>query len=171
MTNSSLKIAAFSFGAFVLGGAVVGLFERWTDESPPVTGGEELVTGIGGIFFRSENAESSREWYRQYLGIGSEGQGVNFFWREAADPRLLGFTVWSVFPKDTQYFGPGVQEFMVNYRVRDLDELLGRLARQGVERAGEIEEYSYGRFAWIVDGEGRRVELWEPVYSSPVLPE
>jgi predicted enzyme related to lactoylglutathione lyase len=128
---------------------------------------DTLVTGIGGVFFKAANPEVSREWYREHLGIAGDRPGVNFFWRERDNPELLGFTVWSVFPSDTDYFGSSEQTFMINYRVRDLDSLLARLKTQGVEQIGDIDEYPYGRFAWILDGEGNRVELWEPVYDAP----
>jgi len=87
---------------------------------------------------------------------------MNFFWRERDTPDRLGFTVWSAFPRDTDYFGPSGQSFMINYRVRDLDVLLKRLQVQGVRQVGKVEKFSYGRFAWIVDGDGNRIELWEP---------
>lgn len=86
---------------------------------------------------------------------------------ERGDPSRFGFTVWSVFPQDTAYFGGGRQSVMVNYRVRDLDALLAGLRAQGVEQVNGIDEYWYGRSAWIRDGEGNRVELWQPVSSSP----
>lgn len=124
--------------------------------------GSPGVTGIGGVFFRVADPETTRAWYRQHLGVEGEGQGVNFWWREQEDPDRLGFTVWSAFPRDTDYFGPGAQEFMINYRVRDLDALLARLKAEGIQQVGAVEEYSYGRFAWIVDIDGNRVELWEP---------
>ena len=108
-----------------------------------------------------------RAWYDRHLGLDAEQQGVNFFWREPDDATRFGYTVWSPFPRDTEYFGPGGQDSMINYRVGDLEALLERLRAEGVEQVRETEEYWYGRFAWIVDGEGNRVELWEPVDFSP----
>ena len=167
MFKKKLKIVVFVFFAFVLGGVTGGALVKLKTPTLNISSGDKLVTGIGGIFFKTENPEKSREWYQNHLGIFSEGPGVNFFWRELEDPDLLGLTVWSVFPGDTDYFGPNKQEYMINYRVRDLNRLLAQLKKQEVHQIGEIEEYSYGRFAWIVDGDGKRVELWEPVYSLP----
>lgn len=121
------------------------------------------VTGIGGVFFRSRDTAATRDWYRDHLGIESDEYGANFRWRELDDPEHVGHTVWGPFSADTEYFGPKGAEFMVNYRVEDLAGLLKALAAQGVEIAGDVEELEYGRFAWIVDCDGRRVELWEPI--------
>ena len=165
MTNSGFWIFSIVGGAFAAG-LITGVIL-------PATSGQEsdseqagTVTGIGGVFFKAEDPAETVRWYRENLGISGQGAGVNFFWRDFDDPDEIGFTVWSVFPGDTDYFGPGEQQFMVNYRVQDLDSLLARLGEQGVEQVGEIDEYSYGRFAWIVDLDGRRIELWEPI-SEP----
>lgn len=122
------------------------------------------VTGIGGIFFKARDPDALKAWYDARLGVTTDRQesGATFRWRDAEDPAREGFTVWSVFPADTQYFGESDQPFMINYRVDDLDGLLASLRAAGVEIAGEIEEYEYGRFAWVYDPEGNRIELWEP---------
>jgi predicted enzyme related to lactoylglutathione lyase len=121
------------------------------------------VTGIGGIFFKSKDPESLRKWYREHLGIESDGDGgASFQWREADDTERTGFTVWSAFPQSTRYFEPSTAPFMINYRVADLDWLLAQLRGEGIEVDPRIEEYEYGRFAWIMDPEGNRIELWEP---------
>ncbi|HVS82246.1 MAG TPA: VOC family protein [Pyrinomonadaceae bacterium] len=121
------------------------------------------VTGIGGIFFKSSDPKKLREWYRDHLGIESEGEsGASFHWREAEAPNQEGFTVWSAFPDTTKYFDPSAAPFMINYRVANLDWLLGQLHDEGVDVDPRIEEYEYGRFAWIMDPEGNRIELWEP---------
>lgn len=121
------------------------------------------VTGIGGIFFKSEDPTRLREWYREHLGIESEGDsGASFHWREADDPEQKGFTVWSAFPANTRYFDPSKAPFMINYRVANLDWLLQQLRAEGVEADPRVEEYDYGRFAWIMDPDGNRIELWEP---------
>jgi catechol 2,3-dioxygenase-like lactoylglutathione lyase family enzyme len=135
--------------------------------SPAAPRKRPLVTGIGGVFFKARDPERLRAWYREHLGVEADRPGVNFFWREAVDGGRFGRTVWSAFPADTRYFGPGDQDFMINYRVRDLDELLARLRQEGIAQVGKTEEYWYGRFAWVVDGEGNRVELWEPDRFSP----
>jgi catechol 2,3-dioxygenase-like lactoylglutathione lyase family enzyme len=127
------------------------------------------VTGIGGIFFKSDNPQPLYEWYERHLGIQREahGQGASFEWRELRDedgkePGPKAQTAWSIFPRSTKYFGAGKADFMVNYRVDDLDGLLEELKRAGVEIDPHREDAEYGRFAWIVDPDGNRVELWEP---------
>ncbi len=122
------------------------------------------VTGIGGIFFKAKDAVKLRDWYRNHLGIEAEGDGgFTFQWREADDPDKVGQTVWSVFPNHTKYFEPSSAPFMINYRVENLDRVLEQLRAEGVEIDDRIEEYEYGRFAWIMDPEGNRIELWEPL--------
>lgn len=121
------------------------------------------VTGLGGIFFKANDAEKLRAWYREHLGIESEGDGgFTFQWREAAQPEKIGQTVWSIFSGKTKYFEPSKAPFMINYRVENLDKVLEQLKAEGVEVDDRIEEYEYGRFAWIMDPEGNRIELWEP---------
>ena len=127
---------------------------------------DRIVTGIGGVFFKAENPPALRTWYAEHLGIESGEQGFDFVWRQAEEPERTGRTVWTIFPQETDYFGREDQECMINYRVDDLGRVLRHLAEKGVRPVGEVEEYSYGRFAWIVDGEGNRVELWEPLSES-----
>ena len=125
------------------------------------------VTGLGGVFFRSRDPKATLDWYRKCLGIDSdEWGGFAFRWLEADDPEETGYTVWGAFPDDTDYFGPGRQPFMLNFRVDDLERLLSALQSEGVEIAGAIQQHENGKFAWILDPEGRRVELWEPVPSK-----
>lgn len=121
------------------------------------------VTGIGGIFFKSKDPKALTDWYASHLGIplGEYGQ-VMFEWRGAEDPTEEGVTVWSPFPEDTTYFEPTKAAFMVNYRVDDLDALLEALKAEGVVSDPKREDSEYGRFAWINDLEGNRIELWEP---------
>lgn len=122
------------------------------------------VTGLGGVFFKAENPGALMEWYRDRLGLQPEpyGPSVNFEWRDADDPSKSGSTVWSIFEKDTEYFGTKNAGFMMNFRVDDIDALLEALAAEGVEIDPKREDHEYGRFAWIVDPEGNRIELWEP---------
>lgn len=121
------------------------------------------VVGIGGIFFRSPDASSLGEWYKKHLGlpVGEDGSAM-LPWRDAQSPENEHFTVWSPFPRDTKYFGPGDQTYMINYVVEDLDGLLEELRAQGVWIDENREDHPYGRFAWIKDSEGNRMELWEP---------
>ena len=122
------------------------------------------VTGIGGIFFKAQDPETLRAWYREHLGIESEGDGgFTFDWRETDDTEKIGQTVWSIFPGTTKYFAPSQAPFMINYRVADLDRVLEQLRAEGVEVDDRVEEYEYGRFAWVMDPEGNRIELWEPL--------
>jgi predicted enzyme related to lactoylglutathione lyase len=125
------------------------------------------VTGIGGIFLRARDPKSLNAWYTKHLGIQlSEYGGATFLWTDEV-PATTGSTTWSLFPEDTKYFGPGdergPQQVMVNYRVDDLDALLAQLATEGVTIDPKREDADYGRFAWIVDPEGNRIELWQPL--------
>ncbi|MGH6933031.1 MAG: GFA family protein [Dongiaceae bacterium] len=121
------------------------------------------ITGIGGIFFKSRDPDRLRAWYREHLGIESQpGNGAIFPWRPVDRLTETGYTVWSPFPHDTRYFEPGTASFMINYRVDDLDALLARLRAKGAAIDGKIEHHDQGRFAWVIDPDGNRVELWEP---------
>ncbi len=123
----------------------------------------EKVTGIGVIFFKSQDPKKLKAWYRENLVIeAAEDGSVTFRWREAKSPERWGYTVWSPFPEDTRYFDPSTAPFMINYRVGDLDAILEQLRSQGVEVDDKMEESEYGRFAWVMDPEGNRLELWEP---------
>ena len=121
----------------------------------------EKVTGIGGIFFKVRDVEKMSAWYREHLGIPIEDGHADFLWREDDRAEVAGRTVWSLFPADTDYFGPAQPAFLINYRVANLDRMLDQL-RQGGIQIEKVEDYDYGRFAWITDPEGNRVELWEP---------
>lgn len=125
------------------------------------------VTGLGGIFFRARSTESSMAWYEKHLGIKPEWPGGHAFrWREAGEPEKPGTTVWSLFAPDTGYFGEQTQQYMVNYRVDNLDALLDALKAEGVWVDPKREDSEYGRFAWIRDCDGNRIELWEPPAGS-----
>jgi predicted enzyme related to lactoylglutathione lyase len=122
------------------------------------------VTGIGGIFFKVKNAKKLGGWYQKHLGLPLEPWGgCSFAWREAKNPKKNGTTVWSPFPGDTEYFGSGKQGHMLNYRVANLKKVLAVLKKEKVwiDPKG-IEKSEYGQFAWIKDGEGNRIELWQP---------
>jgi predicted enzyme related to lactoylglutathione lyase len=120
------------------------------------------VTGVGGIFFKAKDPGALYAWYRDHLGIESSPDGSGAMWRDADHPENPGCTVWAIFPQDTKYFQPSQSGFMVNFRVDNLDELLKALREEGVTIDPKVEEHSYGKFAWIMDPEGNRVELWEP---------
>ena len=123
------------------------------------------VTGIGGIFFKAENPEALYQWYEKHLGIerAADGSGVIFKWDSNGSAEPEGMTIWSIFPRDTKYFEPGKSPLMINYRVDDLDALLVDLAAAGVWIDPKRQNESYGRFAWIKDCDGNRVELWQPL--------
>lgn len=118
------------------------------------------VTGLGGIFFKSKDTDQVKEWYAKHLGIATDQYGATFSWQKPDGSK--GHTVWSLFKPDTDYFLPGDQEFMINYRVEDLESLLKTLKEEGVQVVGEMEIYEYGKFGWILDPDGRKIELWEP---------
>jgi catechol 2,3-dioxygenase-like lactoylglutathione lyase family enzyme len=123
----------------------------------------QRVTGIGGIFFKSDDPEKLYAWYEKHLGIKrNPGGPVVFHWREGQDGDRPGTTVWSLFPRNTSYFDPSRANFMLNYRVSDLDALLDVLRAEDVEIDPKREDSEFGRFAWIMDPEGNRIELWEP---------
>jgi predicted enzyme related to lactoylglutathione lyase len=126
---------------------------------------KKKVTGIGGIFFKTKDPENMKTWYQKNLGLVTNEYGSVFEFRSTDQPNDKGYLVWSPFTEDTKYFDPSTKEFMINYRVENLEELLEQLRNDGVEIVGEIEEYEYGKFAHIVDPEGNKIELWEPVDS------
>lgn len=123
------------------------------------------VLGIGGIFFKSRDKQVLENWYRDHLGIDSspERGGAHLQWRSHEDPAKEYLTVWSVFPETTNYFDPSQQTFMINYIVDDLDALLTKLQAEGVKIDPKREDHDYGRFAWIFDADGNKIELWQPL--------
>jgi predicted enzyme related to lactoylglutathione lyase len=121
------------------------------------------VTGVGGVFIRSKDAKALAAWYAKHLGVVlADYGGASFEWKDEV-PKGTGVTAWNAFPADTAYFGPGEQAVMINYRVDDLDALLATLAASGVWVDPKRDDASYGRFAWIKDCDGNRVELWQPL--------
>jgi len=121
------------------------------------------VTGIGGIFFKTKDPKKISNWYGEKLGLVINPYGSVFEFRQGAAPDKKGYTIWSPFKDDTDYFAPSEEPYMVNYRVADLKALIEDLRNKGVKIVGEIEEFEYGKFAHILDPEGRKIELWEPV--------
>ena len=118
----------------------------------------ERVLGIGGVFLKARDPKALAAWYRDHLGVPVEaGQTYGSLTSSGAGE----MTVWSTFPADTQYFGPGPQGFMINYRVKDLDTMLAQLRAAGAQVEDKIEDHGYDRFAWASDPEGNRFELWE----------
>lgn len=124
------------------------------------------VTGIGGIFLKARDPKSLSAWYAQHLGIQlADYGGATLLWSDEV-PAGTGQTIWSLFADNSPYFGPGPQRCMVNYRVDDLDALLEQLKAANVSIDPKREDYPYGRFAWITDPEGNRVELWQPLADA-----
>lgn len=121
------------------------------------------VTGIGGIFFSARDPEALRAWYRQHLGIDVQDWGGAVFpWTDAQGHPAPGTTVWSVGAADGTHFAPSTSTFMVNYRVDDLAALLQALRDEGCQVLEKTEDSEYGRFGWVMDPEGNKVELWQP---------
>jgi catechol 2,3-dioxygenase-like lactoylglutathione lyase family enzyme len=121
------------------------------------------VTGIGGIFIKSADPARLREWYRKHLGIPVEAWGgAAFQWAGAENPAGNGTTVWNVFEAGSNYFDPSPAQFMVNYRVADLRALITALREEGCRVEDKVDESEYGKFGWVFDPDGNKIELWEP---------
>jgi len=121
------------------------------------------VTGIGGIFFKSKDPKTTMDWYGKNLGLAITPYGSPFEFRNANRPDEINYLNWSIFAKDTTYFEPSKQEFMINYRVQNLEGLIEQFKANGVTVVDEIETYDYGKFIHIMDPEGNKIELWEPI--------
>lgn len=121
------------------------------------------VTGIGGIFFKCKDPAKMKEWYSKNLGMQTDEYGTSFEWREGDNPNKKGFTQWSPFEQDTKYIEPSTKDFMINYRVENIEALVEELKKDGVNVVDDIETYDYGKFVHIMDIEGNKIELWEPV--------
>ncbi len=122
----------------------------------------ERVLGVGGIFFKSKDPAKLRDWYREHLGLPTDEHGETTF-TAAHDPGAV--LVWSPVPTDTKYFEPSQSPFMINFRVRDLHAMLAQLRAAGAQVDEKVQEEPYGKFGWVLDPEGNRIELWEPPAS------
>ncbi len=125
---------------------------------------KKRVTGLGGFFFKSKDPDSIKAWYGKHLGLPVDAYGWTFWWKDKEGKDCS--TQWSPFKDDTNYFQPSEKEFMMNFRVENLHELLATLKEEGVTVVGKVEEYDYGKFGWIIDPEGNKIELWEPVDAA-----
>ena len=123
---------------------------------------EKKVTGIGGIFFKCKDPKTLKEWYNKNLGLNTDQYGTNFEWRYTDNMNRKGFLLWAPFKETTNYFKPSEKEFMINYRVNDLDNLLKQLSAAGINPVDTVGKFSYGKFVHIMDPEGNKIELWEP---------
>jgi predicted enzyme related to lactoylglutathione lyase len=121
------------------------------------------VTGIGGIFFKCKDPQKITEWYQKHLGLDVNPYGATFEWYENTDSTKKAQTQWTPFPETTTYFEPSQRDFMMNYRVENLEALVEEFKKEGVTIVDEIEAYDYGKFVHILDGEGNKVQLWEAV--------
>lgn len=121
------------------------------------------VTGIGGIFFKSKDPQKSRDWYSKHLGLNTNEYGATFEWAHSEDTTKKGLTQWSPFNENTEYFNPSSKDFMINYCVENLELLVEELRKEGVTIVDEIEVFDYGKFVHILDLEGNKIELWEPI--------
>lgn len=121
------------------------------------------VTGIGGIFFKCKDPEKMREWYKTHLGFDMGPYGAKLEWQQREGTAEPGYTLWTPFADDTKYFEPSSKDFMINYRVADIEALTKALKQEGVTVLDEIATYAeYGKFVHILDIEGNKIELWEP---------
>ena len=143
---------------FGLGFAFRSLTTKIANDQPSL----KKVTGIGGIFFKCKDPKKMREWYKTHLGLNTNQYGTVFEWRQGADTTKKGFTQWSPFNEKTKYFEPSTKEFMINYRVDNLEALVEELKKAGVSFTDSIETFEYGKFVHIMDIEGNKLELWEP---------
>eukprot|EP01080_Neovahlkampfia_damariscottae_P007579 gene7579-11903_t len=120
------------------------------------------IIGIGGIFYKCKDPEKTKKWYDEHFNMETDSYGKMFFWDFKSEEKKSGGTQWSPFKDDTEYFNPSKQEFMINYIVENLDELMVELKNKGIEQVGDIMRESYGNFGWIIDVDGKKIELWEP---------
>lgn len=121
------------------------------------------VTGIGGIFIKCANPDEFKKWYATHLGIDADPYGAKFDWRHDDDPNKKGYTLFSPFSDKTKYFEPSQKEFMINFRVDNIEALVEELKKEGVTVLDSIESYDYGKFVHILDPEGNKIELWEAI--------
>jgi predicted enzyme related to lactoylglutathione lyase len=156
MTKRILIILGF-IATFALGYAFRSLIAS-NDKEPPL----KKVTGIGGIFFKCKDPKKVREWYQKNLGLNTNDYGAVFEWRQGADTTKKGFTQWSPFNEKTKYFDPSTKDFMINYRVDNLEALVDQLRKDSVTILDTVETADYGKFIHILDIEGNKIELWEP---------
>jgi catechol 2,3-dioxygenase-like lactoylglutathione lyase family enzyme len=154
----AIVIAAI-FAAGFISGQIMQAQSKDAPASPA-----ERVTGIGGIFIKAKDPKGLGQWYGDKLGVPRPNGPIPplFLWRERDDSNAVGTTVWGMFPADTKYFAPSTSSFMINYRVRNLDRMLAQLRAQGVQPEGKVVDDFNGRFTWVMDPEGNKIELWEP---------
>lgn len=121
---------------------------------------KKRVTGLGGIFFKSKDPDAAKNCYKKHLGLETDNYGCSFWWKDAEGKDCL--TQWSPMNEDTEYFEPSKKQFMMNFRVENLEELLEQLKKEGVQVMEKVESFDYGKFGWVIDPDGNKIELWEP---------
>ncbi|WP_317739881.1 VOC family protein [Chryseobacterium soli] len=151
-----LTFALCILASFVFGFAFKSVTENGSGKDV------KRVTGIGGIFFTCKDPKKMRQWYKDHLGLTTNDYGAVFEWYQGADNSKKGFTQWSPFSEKTKYFQPSEKDFMINYRVENLEKLVEELKKENVTIVDKIETYEYGKFVHIMDMEGNKIELWEP---------
>ena len=156
--NKRILITLTLVATFGLGFAFKALITKISNDEIS----QKKVTGIGGIFFKCEDPKKMREWYKVHLGLNTNQYGAVFEWRQGADTTKKGFSQWSPFGDKTKYFEPSTKDFMINYRVENLEELINQLRKDSVTIVDKIETVEYGKFVHIMDIEGNKIELWEP---------
>jgi predicted enzyme related to lactoylglutathione lyase len=161
ITQSTTMKKIFLFAALVVSFGLGYAFSKVTNVEKDTP--SKKVTGIGGIFFKCKDPEKLKEWYAKHLGLNTDKYGTTFEWRQAADSTQRGFTQWGAFKETTKYFNPSTKDFMINYRVENLEALVEQLRKDGITITDKIETVEYGKFVHIMDLENNKVELWEPV--------
>jgi predicted enzyme related to lactoylglutathione lyase len=144
--------------SFALGFSFNNFQSTSTDKLPM-----KKVTGIGGIFFKCKDTKKIKEWYSKNFGLNMDKYGTSFEWRQGSDSSKYGFTQWSPFADSTKYFNPSTKDFMINYRVENLEALVEQFKKDNVTILDTMETYDYGKFIHILDIEGNKIELWEPI--------
>lgn len=142
---------------------IVNQINSTKQKSIIMQGSKPKVTGIGGIFFRSANPKKTMDWYGKNLGLAIDPHGSVFEFRNADNPQEINYLRWSPFDENTDYFEPSKKDFMINYRVQNIEALVKKLKDNGVTIVDEITTYDYGKFVHLLDNDGNKVELWEPI--------
>jgi len=157
MKKTSLLILAAA-ACFLSGFALKTIITKQNEKATIKT----KVTGIGGVFFKCKDPKKTRDWYQRHLGLNTNPYGATFDWYEGSDSTKKGQTQWTPFSEKTKYFEPSTKDFMINYRVDDLEALVEELRKDSVTIVDKMETYDYGKFIHIIDLEGNKIELWQP---------
>jgi predicted enzyme related to lactoylglutathione lyase len=157
MKKTSLLVLVIAT-SFCLGFAFETIISKQSNKDTTM----KKVTGIGGIFFKCKDPNKMKEWYKTNLGLNTNEYGASFEWRQSDDSTKKGITQWTPFKETTKYFEPSTKDFMINYRVENMESLVEELKKNGVTIVDTIQTYDYGKFVHILDIEGNKIELWEP---------